>query len=152
MGPHREQSWPLSCSPCTLQTYPVHSHLENFSDNSAIIALIREGGNRAYREHLKDFVDWCQQNHIQLNTRKTKQSCAQVNIQGTDIEMVTSYKYLGVHMNNKLDWTDHTAATYRKGQSRLHLAEEAQVLGMEGALLTTLYDSVVALAIFYGLA
>ena len=45
----------------------------------------------------------------------------QENIEGTDIEMVTSYKYLGVHMNNKLDWTDHTAAIYKQGQSRLHL-------------------------------
>ena len=25
------------------------------------------------------------------------------NILGTDIEMVISYKYLGVHLNNKLD-------------------------------------------------
>ena len=75
------------------------------------------------------FVDWCQQNHLQLSARKTKepvvdfhrhkQPCTQVNILGTDIGMVTSYKYLGVHLNNKLDWTDHTAATYKKGQSRL---------------------------------
>ena len=53
-----------------------------------------------------DFVNWCQQNHLQLNARKTKklvvdfcrhrQPCTQVNIQGTDIEMVTSYKYLQV--------------------------------------------------------
>ena len=40
-----------------------------------------------------------------------RQSCTHDNILGTDIEMVTSYKYLGVHLNNKLDWTDHTAAT-----------------------------------------
>ena len=51
------------------------------------------------------------------NTGKTKelvvdfsrhtQSCTQVNIWGMDTEMVTSYKCLGVHMNSKLDWTDH---------------------------------------------
>ena len=69
-------------------------------------------------------MDWCQRNHLQLNAGKTKelvvdfrrhkQPCTQVNILGTSIEMVTSYMYLGVHLNNKLDWTDHTAGTYKK--------------------------------------
>ena len=105
-------------------------------------------------------MDWCQRNHLQLNAGKTKelvvdfrrhkQPCTQVNILGTDIEMVTSYKYLGVHLNNKLDWTDHTAATYKKGQSRLYLLRKLRSFGVQGALLTSFYDSVVASAIFYG--
>ena len=37
-----------------------------------------------------------------------------VNIQVRDIESVTSYKYLYVHLNNKLDWTDHARADYIK--------------------------------------
>ena len=107
-----------------------HCHLQKFSDDSAIVGLIRDG-DRAYRKLIQDFVDWCQRNHLQLNAGKTKelvvdfrrhkQPCTQVNILGTDIEMVTSYKYLGVHLNNKLDWTDHTAAQTLS-------AEEAQVL------------------------
>ena len=54
-------------------------------------------------------------------------SSSQVNTQGTDIEMVTSYKFLGVHLNNKLDWTDHTAASFKKGQSRLYLLRKLEV-------------------------
>ena len=34
----------------------------------------------------------------------------QVKIQGLDIEMVAKYKYLGVHLNNKQDWTDNRDA------------------------------------------
>ena len=64
-----------------------------------------------------------------------------MNIQGMDIEMMTSYKYLGVHLNHKLDWTDHTAAFYRKG---------LRSFGVQEALLKTSYDSVVASAIFFG--
>lgn len=30
------------------------------------------------------------------------------NIQGSDNEIVEVYKYLGVHLNNKLDWTQNT--------------------------------------------
>ena len=99
--------------------------------------------DRAYRELIKDFVDWCQQNHLQLNAGKTKelvvdfrrhrQPYTQVNILGMDIEMMTFYKYLGVHTDNKLDWTDHTTATYKKGQSRLHLLRKLRSFGVQGA-------------------
>ncbi|KAM8738428.1 uncharacterized protein AB9X84_020913 [Acanthopagrus schlegelii] len=134
--------------------------MEKFSDDSAIIGLITDEDDRTYRELIQDFVDWCRQNHLQLNAGKTKellvdfrrhkQPCTQVNILGTDIKMVTSYKYLGVDMNNKLDWTDYTAATYKKGQSRLYLLRKLRSFGVQGALLTSFYDSVVASAIFYG--
>ena len=53
-------------------------------------------------------------------------------------------------MNNKLDWTDHTAATYEKGQSRLYLLRKLRSFGVQGDLLTSFYDCVVASAIFYG--
>ena len=43
-----------------------------------------------------------------MNTNKTKEmviDLAPVNIQGGDIEVISVYKYLGVHLNNKLDWS-----------------------------------------------
>ena len=39
--------------------------------------------------------------------------------------MVNSYKFLGVHLNNKLDWTDNTEPAV--------VPEEAQVLQHEAA-------------------
>ena len=42
-----------------------------------------------------------------------------VNICGEDIEVVPTYKYLGVHLDDRLDWSLNTDALYRKGQSRL---------------------------------
>ena len=124
VGPDGISSRFLKCTLYTADFYhqSPHSPLQKFSDDSAIVSLIGDGDDRAYRELIKNFVDWCPRNHLQLNAGKTKglvvdfhrhkQPCTQVNILGTDIEMVTFYKYLGVHMNNKLDWTDRTAATY----------------------------------------
>lgn len=48
-----------------------------------------------------------------------------VNIQGLDIERVGTYKYLSVHLNNKLDWSDNTDALYKK---RPPYAVETEVL------------------------
>ena len=87
---------------------------------------------------------------LMVNFHRHRQPCTQVNIQGMDIEMVTSYKNLGVHLNNKLDWTDHIAATYKKGQSRRYLMRKLRSFRVQVALLTSFYDFVVASATFYG--
>ncbi|KAI3373975.1 hypothetical protein L3Q82_022539, partial [Scortum barcoo] len=95
-------------------------------------------GHREYRGLIQDFADWCLRNNLQINAGKTKELVvdfrrrrhsppAPVSIQGMDIDTVKSYKYLGVHLNDSLDWSDNTA------------------------MPLTFYDSVVASAIFYGI-
>ncbi|KAL3987990.1 autism susceptibility protein [Sarotherodon galilaeus] len=135
--------------------------LQKFSDDSAIVGLITDGDDKEYRGLTQDFVDWCQLNYLQINASKTKELVVDfrrhkhpplqpLNIQGMDIEAVDSYRYLGVHLNSKLDWTHNSDALYRKGQSRLYLLRRLRSFGVEGPLLKTFYDSVVASAIFYG--
>ncbi|KAM9317524.1 uncharacterized protein KZ484_021968 [Pholidichthys leucotaenia] len=139
----------------------THCHLQKFSDDSAIVGLISNRDEAEYRGLIQDFVDLCHWNCLQINARKTKElvvdCCRQgqpftapVNIQGTDIEMVTSYKYLGVHLNNKLDWSHNTDALYKKGQCRLFLLRRLRSFGVQGVLLKTFYDMVVASAITFG--
>lgn len=138
-------------------------HLQKFSDDSAIVGLITGGDDREYRELTQGFVDWCQQNRLLINAGKSKEMVvdfcrrqhsapAPVNIRGTDVERVSTYKYLGVHLNNKLDWSDNTDALYRKSQSRLSLLRRLRSFGVQGTLLRNFYDSVVASVIFQGVA
>ncbi|KAI3366973.1 hypothetical protein L3Q82_009258, partial [Scortum barcoo] len=107
-------------------TYSTDScHLQKFSDDTAIVGCVSEGNDCEYRKVIMDFVDWCELNHLQVNASKTKEmvidfsrkpssDIAPVNIQGLDIERVRTYKFLGVHLNNKLDWTDNTDSLYKK--------------------------------------
>ncbi|TWW77998.1 putative RNA-directed DNA polymerase from transposon BS [Takifugu flavidus] len=134
-------------------------HLQKFSDDTAIVGRVSEGNELEYREVITNFVAWCELNHLRINTSKTKEvvidfsrkapHTAPVNIQGLDIEIVEEYKYLGVHLNNKLDWTHNTDALYKKGQSCLHLLRRLRSFGVCRTLLRTFYDSVVASVIFY---
>ncbi|KAF7644467.1 hypothetical protein LDENG_00221510 [Lucifuga dentata] len=104
-----------------------HCHTQKFSDDTAIIGHVSDGNELEYRGVIKDFVDWCGMNHLHINASKTKEMVIDfrrksppttlVNIQGLDIETVESYKYLGVHLNNKLDWSINTDVLYKKGQS-----------------------------------
>ncbi|KAI3368314.1 hypothetical protein L3Q82_008021 [Scortum barcoo] len=84
-------------------------HLQKFSDDSAVVGLITDGDDREYRGLIQDFADWCLRNNLQINAGKTKELVvdfrrrshsppAPVSIQGTDIDTVKSYKYLGVHL------------------------------------------------------
>lgn len=53
----------------------------------------------------------------QIDFSKKPTPITPVNIQGFGIETVEEYKYLVVHLNNKLDWSTNTNALYRKGLS-----------------------------------
>ena len=51
-GPHREQSWPLLFTLYTadFSHQSPHRHIQKISDDSAIVGIIWDGDNRAYRE------------------------------------------------------------------------------------------------------
>ena len=52
---------------------------------------------------------------------------APVTIQGGGIEVVSVYKHLGVHLNNKLDWSHNTDAPYKKGPKSSPFVEKIEV-------------------------
>ncbi|KAM3860060.1 rho GTPase-activating protein 23-like [Diretmus argenteus] len=89
-------------------------HLQKFSDDTAIVGCIKGGGEEGeYRKVIEDFVDWSQENRLQLNVSKTKEIVIDfrrarptpqpVSIAGMEVEVVKSYKFLGVELDHKLD-------------------------------------------------
>ncbi|KAK7912722.1 hypothetical protein WMY93_012933 [Mugilogobius chulae] len=58
-------------------------------------------------------------NEMIFDFRRTKATPKLVSIQGENIEVVRTYKYLGVILDDRLDWTPNTDALYKKGQSCL---------------------------------
>ncbi|KAI3367035.1 hypothetical protein L3Q82_009669 [Scortum barcoo] len=107
-------------------------HLQKFSDDSAVVGLITDGDDREYRGLIQDFADWCLRNNLQINAGKTK-------------ELVVDFR----RRSHSLDWSDNTNALVKKGNSRLFLLRRLRSFGVQGPLLRTFYDSVVASAIFY---
>ncbi|TWW74575.1 hypothetical protein D4764_14G0005780 [Takifugu flavidus] len=144
-------------------------HLQKFSDDSAAVGLITDGDcwiaippdDTEYRGLIQDFVDWSLWNNLRINANKTKELVvdllrrnnlppAPVNILGTDDDVVKSYDYLGVHLNNNLDWTHNIETLVKKGNSRLFLLRRLRSFGVQGTLLRSFDDSVVGSAIFLG--
>ncbi|KAK0154377.1 hypothetical protein N1851_003531 [Merluccius polli] len=98
-------------------------------------------------------------NHLQLNTSKTKEMVVDyrrtkpplqpVSIEGDNVEVVTTYKYLGIHWDNKLDWSANTDALYRKGQSRRYFLRRLRSFNVCSKLLWIFCQSVVASVLSY---
>jgi hypothetical protein len=61
---------------------------------------------------------WCQDNNFSLNVGNAKEIIvdygkrraehAPIYIDGAVVEWVESFKFLGVHITNKLSWSKHT--------------------------------------------
>lgn len=134
-------------------------HMQKFSDDTSIVGCIRDGQEFEYRNLVNDFVQWCRLNHLQLNATKTKELVVDfrrskphmqpVSIEGVNVEVVSTYKYLGVHLDNKLDWSANSDALYRKGQSRLYFLRRLRSFNICSKLLRMFYQSVIASVLFY---
>ena len=121
------------------------------------MGCIRDG-QEGYRSLVDNFVQWCRHNHLQLNTTKTKEMVVDfrrsqppllpVSIGGVSVEVVNTYKYLGVHLDSKLDWSANIDAIYKKGQSRLYFLRRLRSFNVCNKLLRML-QSVVASVLFY---
>nr|XP_054590297.1 uncharacterized protein LOC129154572 [Nothobranchius furzeri] len=136
-------------------------HLQKHSDDSAVVGCIRDGQEAEYRELVERFVAWCGNNHLTLNVNKTKEMILDfrrnrvesntVSIMGEEVEVVEEYKYLGVHLDNRLDWRKNSKAVYKKGHSRLHFLRMLRSFNvcskMQQIFYKTVVESVISSAI-----
>ena len=84
-----------------------------FADDTTPVGLITDNNETVYREEVRDLAVWCQNNNLSLNVTKTKEMIvdyrkrrtehAPILIDGAVVKQVESFKFLGVHINNKLD-------------------------------------------------
>ncbi|KAI3352520.1 hypothetical protein L3Q82_005460 [Scortum barcoo] len=72
-----------------------------------------------------------------------------LRIRGEVVEEVEDYKYLGVVIDNRLDWKSNTEAVYKKGMSRLYFLRRLRSFNVGSRMLEIFYQSVVASAIFF---
>ena len=85
-----------------------------FADDTTVEGLITNNDETDYREEVRALGVWCQVNNLSLNINKTKKMIVdfriqiQIHIVGTAVEKVESFKFLGVHINDKLKWSSQT--------------------------------------------
>jgi hypothetical protein len=92
---------------------------------------------------------WCQENNISANVNKTKEMIMDfrkqhrehpsIHINGTAVEKVESFKFLDVHITDKLKWSTHTDSVVKKAQQRLFNIRRLKKFGLSPKTLTNFY-------------
>ena len=92
-------------------------------------SLITDNNETAYREVVRDLAMWCQDNNLSLNVIKTKEMIVDYNkrrtehtpilIDGAVVEQVETFKFLVVHITNKLSWSKHTKTVVKRARQCL---------------------------------
>ena len=86
-----------------------------FADDTTVVCLITNNDETAYREEVRVLRVLCQEYNLTLNVNKTKEMIVDfrnqqsehppIHIDGTVVERVVSFKFLGVHITDKLNWS-----------------------------------------------
>ena len=97
-----------------------------FADETTVVGLITDNDETAYREEIRDLAVWCQDNNLSLNVIKTKEMIVDCGKEDqarphrqAAVEQVESFKFLAVHITNKLTWSKHTKTVVKRARQNL---------------------------------
>uniref|UniRef100_A0A3B4TE14 Reverse transcriptase domain-containing protein n=1 Tax=Seriola dumerili TaxID=41447 RepID=A0A3B4TE14_SERDU len=142
---------PLLYSLFTYDCTPVHgsNSIVKFADDTTVIGLIRNNDESAYREEVQHLAEWCADNNLALNIKKTKElivdfrkrsdTPAPLLINETEVERVTSFKFLGVHISEDLSWSLNTSTLVKKAHQRLFFLRRLKKAHLSPQILVNFY-------------
>ena len=115
-----------------------------------MVGPITDDDETAYREEIRDLPVWCKDNNLFLNVIKTKEMIvdyrkrrtehAPILIDGAVVEQVESFKFLGIHITNKLTWSKHTKTVVKRGRPNLFPLRRLKRFGMGPQILKIFYS------------
>ena len=142
---------PLLYSLYTYDCIPAHKSnaVIKFADDTTVVGLISEGDEAAYRDEVEKLAEWCAENNLELNTSKTKEliidyrrkktDTPPLNIGEEQVERTSSFRFLGVHLDDDLTWSTNTAAIIKKAHQRLYFLRILRSNQLSKELMTSFY-------------
>jgi hypothetical protein len=106
-----------------------------------------------YRADVNQFTEWCANNYLELNVKKTKVMV--VDFRATEfvhsplyinnelVESVKEYKYLGTVMDNCFTFNGNVDVIYKKVSSRLYFVRKLRNLNIDSTIMNLFYTSIV---------
>ena len=126
-----------------------------FADDTAILGLLNETRESflTFMKEIERFVSWCASHSLQLNVSKTKDMIFDfraneyehraIEISGESVERVSDYKYLGVTVNERLDWCVHAENVLSKVNQRMYFVRKLNSFGIDKVLVSLFYQAAV---------
>ena len=117
-----------------------------------MICLITES-EETYCKGIDTFVTWCDEHFLLLNVKKTKElifnfrkikdPLQPIRIKNEEVEVVSTYKYLGVTIDDQLSWINHTNQVRSKINKRLYFLRTLNKFHVEEKIMALFYKSTI---------
>ncbi|KAK3537789.1 hypothetical protein QTP70_018943, partial [Hemibagrus guttatus] len=142
---------PLLFTLLTHDCAAMHSsnHIIKFADDMTVVGLISNNDESAYREEVQRLTAWCKANNLSLNMEKMKEMVVDfrraqsdhspLDIDGSNVEIVKSTKFLGVHLVEDLTWSLNTSSITKKDQQCIYFLRRLKKAHLPPLILTTFY-------------
>jgi hypothetical protein len=120
-----------------------------FADDTTVVGLTKNDESD-HREEVSELALWYCDDNLSLNVSKTKELIvdfrkqrrehAPIHINGTAVESVMIYKFLGIHITEDLSWTNTTTITLvKRAQPRLYFLRWLKKFGILPRVLYKYY-------------
>ncbi|KAK3569833.1 hypothetical protein QTP86_005863 [Hemibagrus guttatus] len=121
-----------------------------FVNDTAVVGLISNNDKTAYLEDIKNLETRCQDNNLLLNISKTKELIVDFStkqernyqpliINGTPVERVDSFQYLGVQNTQDLSWSCPINTLVKKFRQHLYHLRRLKDFKLPSKVLKTFY-------------
>ncbi|KAK0152895.1 RNA-directed DNA polymerase from mobile element jockey [Merluccius polli] len=146
---------PLLYSLFTNNCTPTHGSntIVKFADDTTVIGLISSNDESAYRDEVQSLAAWCVDNNLSLNATKTKEIIVDYRKtrggthaplhNGSEVERVTNFKFLGVHISENLSWSLNTTALIKKAHQGLFFLRRLKKAQLSPQILVNFYRSTI---------
>ena len=78
-----------------------------------------------------------------VDFRKSNFNHEKIFIEGQEVEVVENYKYLGININNQLDWHAHASTVISKINQRMHFVRKLIFFKIDKTLISLFYQSII---------
>ena len=146
---------PLLFSLCTSDCRSSNEScsIVRFADDTVLIGLISDDDCSKYVDEINKFATYCKTNFLELNVEKTNEMIIDfrkskalpdpIIINDHAVERVSTYKYLGVMLNNDISWSNYTDYIISKLNSRLCCLRKLEKFNVNICILKLFYQLVI---------
>ena len=146
----------------TMATTLNNFSILKYADDTIILEYINRGENSNLQVQVNNIVSWCDENHLLINSSKTKELLFSnqrhqpnpdpITIKQKDIERVDEYKYLGTIVTSKLKFSANTDLVTEKISKRLYIMKRLSKLGVSATTIKLAYEAFIESVIAFHLA
>lgn len=124
-----------------------------YADDTVIIGNVMNNDISDYSGQVDTFVEWCDSHFLNLNVNKTMEMIIDfrrnrdahdsIAIKEESVKVVNCYKYLGVMIDDNLNFSENIHHVYKKCLQRVRYLRELANLRIDTVILTLFYKSII---------